>query len=114
MSDTVLRKWPKPYYGPSRDKDVDVDILWEEDSGGYDWECLALVRRAHGDTYQYAAYVDSGCSCRGAYEDHPDDFDLTWGFEKSNARDALHKAIRDSYYLNDGEKAEARRSLRNA
>jgi hypothetical protein len=113
MTDTVLREWPKAYYGTKRGQETNTVILWEEDSGGYDWECLALVRRPHGDTYQYAAYIDSGCSCRGAYEDHPDDFGLDWHFEKAKARDELHKAVRDSYYLNDGEKAEARRSLRN-
>jgi hypothetical protein len=114
MTDNVLQGWPVPYYGTKRNQETNADILWEVYDGGYDWECLALVRRAHGDSFQYAAYIDSGCSCNSPYDSHPDDYNLTWHFEKSKARDELHKAVRDSYILNDGEKTEARRSLRNA
>lgn len=111
MTVEVIRGWGHDY---NRNEDIKVDILFEEDSGGYDWECLSLVRRWHGQAdgaWQYAAYIDSGCSCSAAYLDPPSGYDLTWDFEVDTPVNKLHKAIQESYYLTDGEKVEAKTRL---
>lgn len=114
MADNVMREWTYYSYGKGT-QPTGVQILWEGPAvGGYEWEQLSLVRREHGDGFQYAAYIDSGCSCNGPYESEPDRYSLTWHYTKDVPRAELQRAVRDSYYLNDGEKTEARRSLRNA
>lgn len=112
MAINPIRKWG--YDWQAGHADSGVEILWEVDSGGYDWECLALVRRWHGQAdgaWQYAAYVDSGCSCSYAYESPPSSFDLEWKFSVTDPSRELVEAIRTSYYLNDGEKAEEKADL---
>lgn len=119
MTDKVVRNWTVWGYNAEQDKYGDwptgVEVLWEVGEAGYEWEHFALVRRPHGDTYQYAAYTDSGCSCNSAMDMHPDRYELSWSFEKTEPRAALHKALKDnSYFLNDGQKTKARASLRRA
>lgn len=108
---TEYRKWSDMWANHR----TDVEIVWSgPGGGGYEWEELALVRRPHGDTYQYAAYIDSGCSCNYAYEYGPDFYELEWSFDKAIPKAKLQIAIRDSYYLDSGEKTRARSELQNA
>lgn len=56
-----------------------VYILAEDNDGsGYDWDITAIVARKIGDTWEYAVYEDGGCSCNGAYENSPEEYDLAW------------------------------------
>jgi hypothetical protein len=106
---TEYRKWSDMW----ADHDTDVEIMWSSDGGGWEWEELALVRRPHGDTYQYAAYIDSGCSCNYPYEFGPDAYELEWSFDKNAPKAKLQVAIRGSYYLDSGEKVRYLSSLQN-
>jgi hypothetical protein len=119
MADKVLRNWT--HYGYNRehgrygDIPTDTDILWEVGDAGYEWEMFALVRREVEGQYQYASYIDGGCSCNHAYMDPPSAYSLEWHYDKAVPKAALQKALRDSsYFLSEGDKAEARASLRNA
>lgn len=111
MTVEPIRNWGQSW---DQNPDIKVEILWESNSGGYDWECLSLVRRWHGQAdgaWQYAAYKDSGCSCNYAYEYRPSDSNLSWDFEVDTPVNQLHEAIKKSYYLTDGEKVEAKTKL---
>lgn len=119
MTDNVLREWT--VYGYDRDdqtykhKPTGVSLIWEAPApDGYEWEHFALVRREHGDGYQYAAYVEGGCSCNSPMDLHPDRYALQWFYTKQEPKAQLQRALRDSYFLSAHQKAEARSSLRNA
>lgn len=86
-----------------------ITTLFEaETNGGYDWSVIQLVSRPHGDTVQYAVYVDGGCSCNGPREMSPDWYGLVWTFDFNQARREAELAIRDasSYDWTDAEKTE--------
>lgn len=68
---TKFDTWNQRSYNSHEGGD-DVFILWEDGDGGYDWWITALVAKKVGDQIHYGVYSDSGCSCRGEYEDAPD------------------------------------------
>lgn len=91
----------------------DVTTLFETVGGdGYDWSTVQIISRPHGETVQYAAYVDSGCSCSCSRMDSLESYNLTWSFDFMEARREAEKAVREGYGLNDAEKAEYLAELR--
>lgn len=105
-------------YHPSYDSDAEewstptgVLVLWSHWSGDYSWEEVALLHKQIGDQHLFFAYTDSGCSCKGAYEDYPRD-DWGWTPRIEEARAQLDTAINGGYYDSDVEKLETRVSLR--
>ena len=119
MTDNVLREWTNNVYDYNVrmyvDKPTGVFLIWEAPApDGYEWEHFALLRREHGDGYQYAAYIDAGCSCNSPMDTDPDRYALQWFYTKQEPKAKLQRALRDSYFLSEHKKAEARSTLRNA
>lgn len=81
-----------------------VRIIFEENSGGYEWDIVAIVRN---EKNEYAVYSDSGCSCNGPYEDSPDKYDLAWTTDLVSVVREATGYVRNLYDLSDGEKAES-------
>lgn len=80
-----------------------VEIIYAYEPGGsYEWDVSALVRRQKSDgVYEYAAYIDHGCSCTTSFDGHPDSYDLAWTDRPWQAYDEAIK--HESYYSNDQE-----------
>jgi hypothetical protein len=92
----MSREWTHyNYYADPRDEPTGVTIEWEADTGGYDWECWALLSKKQGDVTLYAAYNDSGCSCVSSFEDHPDEYDLAWAPNLKEVASTLSRLMRD-------------------
>lgn len=90
-----------------------ITTLFEaETSGGYDWSVIQLISRPHGDTVQYAVYVDGGCSCNGPRDMSPDWYGLVWTFDFAEARREAEIRAASSYNFTDAEKAEMYADLR--
>lgn len=79
-----------------------VLVIWSHWSGDYEWEQYALLRRQVNGVNQWNAYIDSGCSCSGPFEDKPDD-SWEWSYSLLDTKAKLIKAMRDSYFMSSGE-----------
>jgi len=91
-----------------------VEIVWDHDTGGYEWSVIAFLRRPRGAEWEYAAYNDSGCSCNYAYEDAPKSCDLDWTPSVAVAVYRTNAMIDKSYDLDGPERIDAKAKLRAA
>ena len=108
MTHEPVREWTWTEWSGYTSKKIDtgVHILWEGGEADYDWEHFALLRREHGDGFQYASYVDSGCSCNEPFEDDPDTYAFEWHYTPVQPAIELKKAVRENSSITAQEKAE--------
>lgn len=93
-----------------------VEIVWEHLAGDYDWQAVAIITRTRGDDMfrEYAVYEDSGCSCRYAFEDHPDQYDFAWTIFLPEITRRVNRAIDNVYDLDPAKKATEKASAHKA
>lgn len=107
----MSREWTTWSWDREEERGIDtptgVTILWEYDEGGYDWEAVAILAQPKGlDSFEYAIYTDSGCSCKHAFESAPSEYDLSWSVSYIETKARLFSAIDALYQPSRAAKAD--------
>lgn len=101
----MSREWTQYKHGEGS-VPTGVEIIWEHDEGGYDWQAVAIITRTRGEDMfrEYAVYEDSGCSCSYAFEEHPDRYDFAWTIFLPEITSQVNRAIDNVYDLDPAKK----------